>query len=221
METLNRSILTCTKCPLHTSRRNAVPGEGPPDASIMIVGEAPGRFEDEKGRPFVGPAGKILDSLLESAGLERRKVFITNVVKCRPPGNRDPKEEEIAACLPYLEDQIRALRPKLIIALGRHAGRTLYSMAGMRWPNISRARGRAVDVTIAGVKTRLVVTFHPAASLYNPGLRRGLEEDFKVVIRREAQAAMSMGEGASGTRGLDAWLRPDSGGSGESPGGDV
>jgi DNA polymerase len=181
-EGLVSEILSCTRCPLYSSRKRAVPGEGPLNASIMFVGEAPGRSEDLEGRPFVGSAGKLLDSLLSSIGVERDGVYITNVVKCRPPGNREPFDSEVRACNPYLRRQISIIKPKIIVALGRIAGRTLYEMAGLRWDSIRAARGRVERVRVEGVDLMLTVTFHPAAALYNPGLREELENDFKNVI---------------------------------------
>lgn len=181
-EGLVSEILSCTRCPLYSSRTRAVPGEGPLNASIMFVGEAPGRSEDLEGRPFVGSAGKLLDSLLSSIGVERDGVYITNVVKCRPPGNREPFDSEVRACNPYLRRQISIIKPKIIVALGRIAGRTLYEMAGLRWDSIRAARGRVERVRVEGVDLMLTVTFHPAAALYNPGLREELENDFKNVI---------------------------------------
>jgi len=181
-ERLVGEISACTRCPLHATRKKPVPGEGPLDADVMVVGEAPGRREDETGRPFVGPAGRLLDALLVKAGLERGGVYITNVVKCRPPGNRDPTREEIAACLPYLRRQIRIIRPRVIIALGRHAGRTLYELAGRRWRGMKAEHGVPLEVEIEGVRLTLVATYHPAAALYNPQVRRSLEEDFSNII---------------------------------------
>jgi len=176
---LVEEIRNCTRCRLHETRRNPVPGEGPLDARVMLVGEAPGRKEDEQGRPFVGRAGELLNALLGLAGLERSQVYITNIVKCRPPGNRDPREDEIAACLPFLIRQIQLIAPRIIVALGRHAGRTLFSLAGKRWPGIRRAHGKPVEARIAGLRVTLYPTYHPAAALYNPELRGVLEEDFR------------------------------------------
>lgn len=181
-ESLVSIILSCTKCPLHASRTRAVPGEGPLNASIMFVGEAPGGSEDLEGRPFVGSAGKLLESLLSSIGVERSQTYITNVVKCRPPGNREPFDGEVKACNPYLRRQISIIKPKIIVALGRIAGKTLYEMAGLKWSSIRVARGKVERVRVEGVDLMLTVTFHPAAALYNPGLRGELENDFKNII---------------------------------------
>ncbi|MEB3862142.1 MAG: uracil-DNA glycosylase [Desulfurococcales archaeon] len=176
---LVEEIATCTRCRLHESRKNPVPGEGPVPSRIMIVGEAPGRREDEAGRPFVGQAGKLLDKLLSLAGLTRREVYITNVVKCRPPGNRDPRQDEIAACSPYLQRQVQLVEPEIIMAVGRIAGATLYRMAGLRWRGIRAERGRLVHGAIAGRRVGIYPTFHPAAALYNREVLPMLEEDFR------------------------------------------
>ena len=192
---LVKRISVCDRCPLHRSRRNPVPGEGPLDAAVMVVGEAPGRTEDEQGRPFVGAAGSLLTKLLAEAGLDRSRVYITNVVKCRPPGNRDPTDEEIEACLPYLLEQIKIVRPRVIIALGRHAGRTLFGLAGLRWEGMAKHHGRVYDVVVAGVRVKLVVTYHPAAALYKPPLRDTLLEDFRTVVARVVREAEGRGLG--------------------------
>jgi len=159
----------CTKCSLHFSRKNAVPGEGPADAQIMFIGEGPGFYENEQGRPFVGAAGKFLDELLEGIEMKRQQVFIANVVKCRPPGNRDPQPEELLACDGYLERQIQAINPKVIVTLGR------FSM-GRFLPN---ARISDVHGQVFQVKGRTVVPmFHPAAALHQPSLRGSVVADF-------------------------------------------
>jgi uracil-DNA glycosylase family 4 len=162
-------VAGCTRCDLHFSRKRAVPGEGPVNAEIMFVGEGPGFHENEQGQPFVGPAGQFLDELLASIGLAREQVYITNVVKCRPPGNRDPHPEELQACGDYLELQIQALNPKVIVPLGR------YSMARFL-PNakIGEVHGQAVRL-----RGRLIVPmFHPAAALHQPSLRSTVVSDF-------------------------------------------
>jgi DNA polymerase len=159
----------CTKCELQFSRKLAVPGEGPADAEIMFIGEGPGFHENEQCRPFVGAAGQFLEELLASINLKRQQVYITNVVKCRPPGNRDPQTEELEACSGYLERQILAINPKVIVTLGR------YSMARFL-PNakISEIHGQAIRV-----HGRLIVPmYHPAAALHQPSLRSAVENDF-------------------------------------------
>ncbi len=162
-------VSTCTKCMLHHSRKNAVPGEGPAHAEIMLIGEGPGFHENEQGRPFVGAAGKFLEELLASIELSRTDVFICNVVKCRPPGNRDPLPEELSACSDYLERQIRAINPKIILTLGR------FSMANfLPSAKISEIHGQPHKVN-----QRLVVPmYHPAAALHQRSLKPIIEADF-------------------------------------------
>jgi uracil-DNA glycosylase family 4 len=162
-------VNSCKLCQLSFSRKKAVPGEGPANAEIMLVGEGPGFYENEQGRPFVGAAGNFLNELLEKAGVSRKDVFITNVVKCRPPGNRDPLPDELAACNTYLENQIAAINPLVIVTLGR------YSM-GKFLPNV---RISDVHGQPAWVKGRLIVPmFHPAAALHQPSLKTSVERDF-------------------------------------------
>ncbi|OIP80489.1 uracil-DNA glycosylase [Candidatus Peregrinibacteria bacterium CG22_combo_CG10-13_8_21_14_all_44_10] len=167
----------CTKCPLHEGRTNGVPGEGNPHAEIMFIGEGPGKDEDLQGRPFVGAAGKFLDHLLSTVDLKREDVYIANVVKCRPPNNRDPLPEEIAACWPYLEAQIRAIKPILIVTLGRHSmGRFLPGL------KISEAHGKAKRYKgIDGGKQVYYPMYHPAVALYNGSYREILIEDMKNI----------------------------------------
>ena len=181
-EVLNQvaaEVSTCLKCDLHHSRKNAVPGAGPVNAEIMFIGEGPGFHENEQGLPFVGAAGRFLDELLAGIGMQRGQVFITNVVKCRPPGNRDPQNEELAACDGYLERQIQAINPKVIVTLGR------FSMAKFL-PNakISQVHGQPVRV-----KGRLIVPmYHPAAALHQPSLRSTVEGDFNRLPELIAEA---------------------------------
>lgn len=171
-EVLNQvaaEVRVCQLCQLHAGRKNSVPGEGLPTAEVMFIGEGPGFYENEQGRPFVGAAGKFLDELLQRAHLQREKVFITNVVKCRPPGNRDPLPEELAACNAYLDRQIEAINPAVIVTLGR------FSMAKfMGNVRISDVHGQS-----RWVNGRLVVTmFHPAAALHQPSLKNAVLDDF-------------------------------------------
>ena len=162
-------VQDCKKCELHYSRKNGVPGEGPATAEIMFIGEGPGFHENEQGRPFVGAAGRFLDELLEQVGMKREQVFIGNVVKCRPPGNRDPRPEELAACNIFLERQIQAIKPKVIVTLGRYSMEKYFSNA-----KISEVHGKAMSV-----KGRLIVPmYHPAAALHQPSLRSIVESDF-------------------------------------------
>jgi DNA polymerase len=186
LEKIAANVRGCPLCKLSRSRKNAVPGEGQLSAKIMFIGEAPGRSEDEKGRPFVGAAGRILDELLKKAGIERSQVFITNIVKCRPPNNRVPKEDELTACRPYLDRQIALIKPKVICILGR----TAYS-ALLGGSSITANRGKIVER--AGQKYFL--TFHPAAVIYNKDLLSALEADLKklaVEINKEEESEVSL-----------------------------
>jgi uracil-DNA glycosylase family 4 len=164
-----KEVSGCTKCGLHSSRKNAVPGEGPADSSLLFIGEGPGFHENEQGRPFVGAAGKFLGELLTSIHLSREQVFICNVVKCRPPGNRDPQPDEIEACCAYLDRQIAAIQPKVIVTLGRFSMARYFGAS-----KISSVHGQARHID-----GRLVVAmFHPAAALHQPNLRQSIEDDF-------------------------------------------
>jgi uracil-DNA glycosylase len=186
LEKIAADVRGCPLCKLSRSRKNAVPGEGQLSAKIMFIGEAPGRSEDEKGRPFVGAAGRILDELLKKAGIERSEVFITNIVKCRPPNNRVPKEDELTACRPYLDRQIALIKPKVICILGRTAYSSLLGGS-----SITANRGKIVER--AGQKYFL--TFHPAAVIYNKGLLSVLEADLKklaVEINKEEESEGSL-----------------------------
>lgn len=169
LEKIAEAVSTCKKCELHHSRSKGVAGEGPSTADIMFIGEGPGFHENMQGRPFVGAAGDFLVELLAGIGMKREEVFITNVVKCRPPGNRDPLPDELQTCAPYLDRQLQIINPKVIVTLGR------FSMARFI-PNakISEIHGQPVRV-----KGMLVVPFyHPAAALHRPSLRSVVEEDF-------------------------------------------
>jgi DNA polymerase len=172
LEKIGSDVMGCPLCKLARTRKNAVPGEGQLSARIMFIGEAPGRCEDEKGRPFVGAAGRILNELLQKAGIERSQVFITNVVKCRPPSNRVPEEDEVAACRPYLERQIELIQPKVICILGRTAYSSLLGGG-----SITANRGKIVEK--AG--QRYFLTIHPAAAIYRKSLISVLESDLKKL----------------------------------------
>jgi len=172
---LYEQIHTCTKCPLGHSRNKFVFGVGNPNAEILFIGEAPGRDEDLQGEPFVGRAGQLLDKMLAAIHLQREEVYIANILKCRPPDNRDPLPEESAACLPHLAEQIRLLAPRLICSLGRVAAQILMETKAP----LSKLRGRFYEFGSA----RMLVTFHPAALLRNPNFKRDAWEDLKVLRR--------------------------------------
>ena len=172
LDDVARAVRACADCPLHRGRTNAVPGEGNPSAELMFIGEGPGFHEDRQGRPFVGPAGQLLEGLLASIGTTRDNVFIANMVKCRPPDNRDPQPPEIAACAKYLDRQIELVNPKIIVTLGRFS-------LGRFFPgeSITRARGQ-----LRQKDGRLIFpVMHPAAALRRPELRATMVEDFRAI----------------------------------------
>lgn len=179
-----KEVSVCTNCALHHSRKKAVPGEGPANAEIMFIGEGPGFHENEQGRPFVGAAGQFLDQLLERAGVTRAEVWIGNVVKCRPPGNRDPQPEELAACDVYLEKQIEAINPSIIVTLGR------FSMSKfMPGAKISQVHGQ-----MRKVGNRYVIAmFHPAAALHQASLMPSILADFAKLPELLKQARTGLG----------------------------
>ncbi|GAB4526253.1 MAG: uracil-DNA glycosylase [Anaerolineae bacterium] len=172
LEQLEEAIHSCTLCPLHQGRTRAVPGEGPPNADIMFIGEGPGFHEDRQGRPFVGAAGQFLEELLASIGMTRQQVYIANVVKCRPPGNRDPLPNELSACEPYLERQIQLIKPKVIVTLGRFSMYRYFPGA-----SISKVHGQPRRVG----NLLVVPMFHPAAALHQPKWRPLVEADFRKL----------------------------------------
>lgn len=182
LEQIASEVSGCTRCPLHTSRVKAVPGEGPLNAQIMFIGEGPGFHENQSGRPFVGAAGDFLNELLHSIGLKREDVFICNVVKCRPPGNRDPEPGEIDACRDYLDRQIALINPQVIVTLGR------YSMA--RWfpaARISAIHGKPRQVG----KLLVVPMYHPAAALHQPSLKQEVMDDFRRLPQYLSEAGQA------------------------------
>jgi len=181
LEATATTIRGCTRCRLHANRTNAVPGDGPAGTDVLLLGEAPGRDEDASGRPFVGRAGRILDAALKSARLPRESVFITNVVKCRPPDNRRPKPDEIAACRSFLMDQIACVRPRVIVTLGATA------LRGLMGPGygLKAARGKPLRFG----ELPVVATYHPAGVLYNRDLERLLRRDLRKVARAIADSS--------------------------------
>lgn len=180
---LAEEIKACRGCGLWRSRLNPVVGEGSLNATIMFVGEAPGHSEDVKGLPFVGAAGKFLDELLSGIGLSREEVYVGNVIKCRPPGNRDPRPDEVEACTPFLDEQIRLIRPAILVPLGRHAASYVLSKAGFRVSGITRIHGRVYDTDLFGIRITVIPTYHPAAALYNAKYRDELKRDFEILKR--------------------------------------
>jgi len=178
LKELTRRVINCRKCKLWLSRTNAVPGSGNYTTGIMLIGEAPGRQEDLEGKPFVGAAGKLLNEVLKEVGSGRSFVYITNLVKCRPPGNRDPQVDEIEACSPYLEEELKIIDPKVIVTLGNHSTRYLLRKIGRKVQGVLKVRGKVYKLGDAII----VPTIHPAAALYNPRLRGLLVSDLKLAL---------------------------------------
>jgi uracil-DNA glycosylase family 4 len=186
LDAVAAEVIVCVKCPLSKNRKKPVPGEGSPEAEAMFIGEAPGYWEDVKGRPFVGDAGKFLDSLVSEIGFCREEVFITNVVKCRPPKNREPTPSEVQTCTPYLDRQIRLIQPKFIVTLGNHSTAYIFSKAGLPFNGITQAHGKFYYASILGMKVTVFATFHPAASLYSAKYKEQITDDFKL-LRQELE----------------------------------
>jgi DNA polymerase len=205
LEELARRVRVCTDCPLHAGRTNAVPGEGPADAELLFIGEGPGFQEDRQGRPFVGPAGNFLEQLLGTVGMTRDQVYIANMVKCRPPDNRDPTPGEIAACSKYLDRQIELINPRLIVTLGRFS--TARFLPGQA---ISRVRGRLRSVN----GQQIFPIMHPAAGLRRQEMRAAIEEDFQKlaelleVLRIDAEPASDPGRINETPSAYDAQAEP-------------
>ena len=174
LERLSDEWRGCAKCALSASRTQVVVGTGDPDSDLMFVGEAPGFHEDKQGAPFVGQAGKVLERLLQTIGLSRPEVYIANVLKCRPPGNRDPQPEEIEACEGHLFAQVELIRPKVVCTLGNFATKLLSGQPH----GITRVHGKPQPLRIGGVDLVLYPIFHPAAALYTPAMMTTLEGDF-------------------------------------------
>lgn len=178
---MDDEMKTCTRCDLSKTRTNVVVGEGSPDADILFIGEAPGYHEDNQGRPFVGKAGKILDELLASVHLAREEIYITNILKCRPPKNRDPLPEEIKACTPYLDRQIETIQPKVICTLGNFATRYIFASFGLISESIGKIHGRRFRARNLVVNVTILPLYHPAAAVYNSNMMPALLEDFKKI----------------------------------------
>lgn len=176
LKKINLEIVRCKKCHLWKARKKSVPGEGNPKADIFLTGEAPGYFEDQEGRPFVGAAGKLLDKLIFSIKLRRKDVFISNVLHCRPPNNREPEREEIEACRGYLFRQIEAIKPKIIITLGRFS-MNLFIPDG----KITQIHGQARWFNLGKLRLAIVPMFHPAAALRNGEVLKKIKEDFQKI----------------------------------------
>ena len=182
-----QEVSVCKKCALHKTRKKAVPGEGPANAEIMFIGEGPGFHENEQGRPFVGASGKFLDNLLSQAGLTRADVFIANVVKCRPPDNRDPQTRELESCDVYLERQIEAINPSIIVTLGRFSMNKF-----MKGAKISQVHGQMQKID----ERYVIAMFHPAAALHQAALKPTILDDFARLPEQLNEARKALGRSA-------------------------
>ncbi len=179
LEDIKRDIMQCKRCELHKTKTNFVPGSGNERSEVFFVGEAPGKEEDLKGEPFVGNAGKLLTEMISLMGLCREDVFIANVLKCRPPNNRDPLPEEIEACGSYLLRQLEVVKPSVIICLGRYSTRFIFEAFGLNFSSITKLQGKVFEVSAWDKSVKIVALYHPAAILYKPQLRAEYEESFK------------------------------------------
>ncbi len=180
---IKKQVIACHKCPLNKTRTLPVIGQGSHSAEIMFIGEAPGRNEDLKGRPFCGRAGNILEELLTSIGLKREDVYICNILKCRPPGNRDPLPAEIKACVPYLDKQIELINPAIICCLGNFATRYILEKFGLKdeIQGISRIHGKVMSANTLFGKKKIIPLYHPAVATYNINMKGVLLEDFRII----------------------------------------
>ncbi len=182
-KTVSTLIRECLRCPLHKTRKKAVPGQGNPHAEIMFIGEAPGANEDLKGIPFCGKAGAVLDELLNSVGLKRNEIYITNILKCRPPGNRNPNNTEIESCVPYLERQIELINPEIICCLGNFAVRFIMEKFGLadEIKGISKIHGKQFSCSSLSAERLIIPLYHPAVATYNANMKPVLVEDFNLL----------------------------------------
>lgn len=187
MKKIGESIENCKKCDLWKTRTNVVVGDGSLDTKILFVGEAPGYHEDVQGRPFVGKAGKILDELLESIDLQRSDVYIANILKCRPPKNRNPLQSEIDACTGHLNRQIECIQPRIIAPLGNFAASYVFEKFGLAYDKISMVHGKTFQITTLSGTIKIIPVYHPAVATYNPNAKSALLEDFKAIQKAVEQ----------------------------------
>lgn len=182
LKAIEGEVKACRKCDLWKSRKNPVAGEGNSDAAVLFIGEAPGYWEDVRGRPFVGSAGKLFDDMLSSIRLSRSGVYIANILKCRPPENRDPLPVEVKTCTAFLNRQIQVIEPRLIVTLGRHSTSYILSKAGFKdAEGITKLRGKVYQVNLFGLRISVIPMYHPAAALYRAKYKDGLEADFQLL----------------------------------------
>jgi len=182
LKILEEEVKNCKRCNLWKERKNPVFGGGNPDANILFIGEAPGYYEDLKGIPFCGKAGKILDILFDSVGIKRSDVYITNIIKCRPPGNRDPKIEEIEACRYFIEKQIEIIKPEVICCLGRHSLKFIFNKFSIKEEaNMRKVHGKVFEKNTLFSPVKIVALYHPAFATYNPKALEILKKDFEIL----------------------------------------
>ncbi len=183
LEEIKNKVINCKKCNLYKKRIYPVIGQGSHEAKFVFIGEAPGKNEDQTGKPFCGRSGKILDELLESIDLERKDIYICNILKCRPPNNRDPQIDEIEKCSPYLEEQIKIINPQVLCSLGRFSMEFLINKFGLENNNksISENHGKILEIKISSKKMVLIPLYHPAVAIYNPNMKDILKKDFQVL----------------------------------------
>lgn len=183
LEEIKKRVINCKKCDLYKKRTYPVIGQGSHGANFLFIGEAPGKNEDQTGKPFCGRSGQILDELLESINLKREDIYICNILKCRPPNNRDPQADEIKKCSPYLEEQIKIINPRVICSLGRFSMEFLINEFGLEKDNrsISENHGKILEIKISSKKIFLIPFYHPAVVVYNPNMKDALKKDFQVL----------------------------------------
>lgn len=182
-EQIKREVMNCKKCDLWKTRNNPVIGEGRINSNILFIGEAPGYWEDRKGKPFIGKAGEVLDELLASINLQRKNIYITNILKCRPPGNRNPLQLEIKACTPYLDGQIAIIQPTVIVTLGNFASSYIFEKFGLKTGRIGKIHGNIFQ--IKNLDFKVIPLYHPAMAVYNPQTKKVMEKDFKSIMKAE------------------------------------
>ncbi len=183
IQQVKQDVVNCRKCELCKTRKNPVVGNGSFNASVMFIGEAPGYHEDIQGVPFVGRAGKVFDELLHSIGLQREEVYVCNILKCRPPDNRNPLDLEIKACTPYLDRQITAIKPKVISTLGNFATSYVLEKFGLQSEKIGKIHGKIFHIKNLIFDAKIIPLYHPAAATYNPNMKTVLMDDFKTIGR--------------------------------------
>ena len=181
MAKIAKLVEQCKGCNLNKVRKKPVVGEGSLDAKVLFIGEAPGRNEDLQGRPFVGRAGEILDELLDSRGIKRKEVFIANILKCRPPDNRNPLQSEIESCGKYLDRQIEIIKPKVIVTLGNFASSYIFEKFGLKYDKISKIHGKIFKIETLFGKLSIIPLYHPAVAVYNLNTKDTLVKDFKAI----------------------------------------